>query len=248
MLEDSLFESQCRSKTDKSVTVTISAVVHVAMIGILILIPLIQIQAITVPPIDQSLLAPRFDTPKVVEVFAKQPKLQTISRADPYILTAPESIPKVVADVDEPTAPAVGFISPGAADSLGSLLRDVISPTTELVTPSDPGLPPPPPPAPPIVKAEPIRQGGIVQAANLIYQVKPIYPPLARSARLQGVVVMEAVISSEGLIESLRVISGHPLLNQAALDAVRQWKYRPTMLNGEAVEVITTVTVTFTLN
>jgi len=58
---------------------------------------------------------------------------------------------------------------------------------------------------------------------------------------------MEAVINKEGLIESLRVITGHPLLNQAALDAVKQWKYRPTMLNGEPVEVITTVTVTFTL-
>jgi len=58
---------------------------------------------------------------------------------------------------------------------------------------------------------------------------------------------MEAVINKEGLIESLRVVTGHPLLNQAALDAVKQWKYRPTMLNGEPVEVITTVTVTFTL-
>jgi len=77
--------------------------------------------------------------------------------------------------------------------------------------------------------------------------VNPIYPPLARQARIQGVVVMEAVISKEGSIESLRVVTGHPLLNQAALDAVKQWKYRPTLLNGEPVEVITTVTVTFNL-
>ena len=107
--------------------------------------------------------------------------------------------------------------------------------------------PPPLPPPPPIIKAEPIRQGGKVQAANLIHQVNPIYPPLARQARVQGVVVMEAVISKEGSIESLRVVTGHPLLNQAALDAVKQWKYRPTLLNGEPVEVITTVTVTFNL-
>jgi len=105
----------------------------------------------------------------------------------------------------------------------------------------------PPPPPPPITKAEPIRQGGNVQAANLIYQVNPAYPPLARQTRVQGVVVLEAVISREGWIESLRVITGHPLLNQAALDAVKQWKYQPTMLNGEPVEVITTVTVTFSL-
>ena len=86
-----------------------------------------------------------------------------------------------------------------------------------------------------------------MQAANLIHQVNPIYPPLARQARVQGVVVMEATISKDGSIESLRIIQGHPLLNQAALDAVQQWKYRPTMLNGDPVEVITTVTVTFRL-
>ena len=77
--------------------------------------------------------------------------------------------------------------------------------------------------------------------------MNPVYPPLARQIRVQGAVVMEAVINKEGSIESLRVISGHPLLNQAALDAVKQWRYRPTMLNGEPVEVITTVTVTFSL-
>src|SRR3989442_14036538 len=87
----------------------------------------------------------------------------------------------------------------------------------------------PPPPPPVITKAEPIRRGGNVQAANLIYQVNPVYPPLARQIRVQGVVGMEAGINKEVAIESLRVISGHPLLNQAALDAVKQWRYRPTM-------------------
>jgi protein TonB len=77
--------------------------------------------------------------------------------------------------------------------------------------------------------------------------VKPVYPTLARTTRTQGVVVLEAVISKSGSIDSLRVISGHPLLTQAALDAVQQWKYRPTMLSGEPVDVVTTVTVTFTL-
>jgi protein TonB len=81
----------------------------------------------------------------------------------------------------------------------------------------------------------------------LIYQVKPVYPPLARQARVQGVVVLEAVISKEGTIESLRTASGHPLLSQAALDAVKQWRYKPTLLSGEPVAVVTTVTVTFTL-
>jgi protein TonB len=99
----------------------------------------------------------------------------------------------------------------------------------------------------PITNTQPVRRGGTVQAANLIHQVKPDYPPIARLTRTQGVVVLEAVISKDGSIDRLRVVSGPPVLIQAALDAVKQWKYRPTMLNSEPVEVITTVTVTFTL-
>jgi protein TonB len=81
----------------------------------------------------------------------------------------------------------------------------------------------------------------------LIYQVQPAYPPLAKQTRTQGVVLLEAVIDRDGSIQSLRVISGHPLLTGAAVEAVKQWRYRPTLLNGEPIEVITTVTVTFTL-
>jgi protein TonB len=74
-----------------------------------------------------------------------------------------------------------------------------------------------------------------------------VYPRLAQATRVQGVVVLEAVIALDGSVKSLRVISGHPLLNQAAVEAVKQWLYRPTLLNGEPVEVATTITVTFTL-
>jgi len=75
----------------------------------------------------------------------------------------------------------------------------------------------------------------------------PAYPPLARSTRIQGPVVMSAVISKEGTIEELKLISGHPLLAPAAMAAVKQWRYKPLMLNDEAVEVETTITVNFTL-
>ena len=81
--------------------------------------------------------------------------------------------------------------------------------------------------------------------ASLINKVQPSYPPLARQARIQGTVIIEAVISRGGTIEELKVISGHPLLQQAAVDAVKQWRYKPTLLNNEPVEVVTTVTVTF---
>jgi protein TonB len=115
------------------------------------------------------------------------------------------------------------------------------------------GLPqaaPPPPPPPPPKPATPksIRVGGNVQQANLIRQVKPVYPPLAKAARVQGTVKFEAVIAKDGTIQNLHVVSGPPLLVNAALEAVKQWQYKPTLLNGEPVEVITTIDVNFTLS
>jgi protein TonB len=82
----------------------------------------------------------------------------------------------------------------------------------------------------------------------LIRRVQPVYPTPARNARIQGKVLLQAIISREGKIEQLQVISGHPMLVSAALDAVRQWRYRPYVLNGEAVDVETQVTVNFVLS
>ena len=83
---------------------------------------------------------------------------------------------------------------------------------------------------------------------NLVHRVQPDYPSLARQVRVQGQVVLRAMISREGAIEKLQVLSGHPMLMQAAVDAVRQWRYRPYVLNGEPVEVETQVTVNFVLS
>ena len=84
--------------------------------------------------------------------------------------------------------------------------------------------------------------------ANLVHRVQPAYPPLARAARIQGSVVLQAVISKTGTIENLQVLNGHPMLVRAALDAVQQWRYRPYFLNGEPVEVETQITVNFILS
>ncbi len=81
----------------------------------------------------------------------------------------------------------------------------------------------------------------------LLSRIEPRYPPMARATRTQGEVVMAAMIGRDGRIEGLRVVSGHPMLVQAALDAVSQWRYRPYMLNGQPVEVDTTISVKFTL-
>ena len=83
---------------------------------------------------------------------------------------------------------------------------------------------------------------------NLIYRVQPQYPPLARQARVQGMVVLRAMISRQGKIENLQVVSGHPLLVQSAINAVFEWRYRPYYLNNQPVEVETWITVNFTLS
>lgn len=83
---------------------------------------------------------------------------------------------------------------------------------------------------------------------NLIRRVQPDYPPIARGARIQGQVLLAAVISKEGQIENLRVLAGHPMLVRAALEAVSQWRYRPYILNSQAVEVETQITVNFLLS
>jgi TonB family protein len=108
----------------------------------------------------------------------------------------------------------------------------------------------PPPPLPPGLAAETpsaIRVGGNVQQTNLISQVKPLYPPEAKAARVQGTVRFDAMIGPDGHVENLHVVSGPPLLVNSALDAVRQWVYKPTLLNGQPVAVITQVDVNYTL-
>ena len=86
-----------------------------------------------------------------------------------------------------------------------------------------------------------------IQAAKLIRQVRPTYPPLAKQARVQGTVELSAVIAKDGTVQQLHVMLGHPLLVQAALQAVEQWVYAPTLINGEPMLVLTTIDVNFTL-
>jgi TonB family protein len=95
--------------------------------------------------------------------------------------------------------------------------------------------------------APPVRVGGSVRQPMKVRDVKPVYPPLAQEARVQGLVILEGVIDEQGNIADVKVLRGVPLLNDAAIEAVRQWKYTPTLLNGVPVPVIMTMTVTFTL-
>jgi protein TonB len=101
-----------------------------------------------------------------------------------------------------------------------------------------------PPPPPPVA---PVRVGGNIKAPTKTKNVNPVYPPIAQSARVQGVVIIEATIGPDGRVKDAKVLRSIPLLDQAALDAVKQWTFTPTLLNGVPVPVIMTVTVNFTL-
>jgi protein TonB len=105
--------------------------------------------------------------------------------------------------------------------------------------------PPPPPPPPP---ARPVRVGGDIKTPQKTKDVKPVYPAIAQSSRVSGVVIIEAVIGPDGKVSDAKVLRSIPLLDQAALDAVRQWEFTPTFVKGVAVPVIMTVTVTFSLS
>ena len=249
MLEDSLFESRGSRRTRKPVTLAIAAVAHVVTIGALVLIPLLETQALPLPPVNMPLWVPRPVELKSIPVFSHQSRASSPLPTETVpSFTEPQAIPDKIAIVDEPPRALVGFL-PSVGDVNRNPFLSIVS-GPGLASPVGPPVAPPAPPPPPPVpsfKATPVRLGGDVQAANLIHQVNPVYPALARQTRIQGVVVMEAVISKDGSVDRLRVISGHPFLSQAAIDAVKQWRYRPTMLNGEPVDVITTITVTFTL-
>ena len=134
---------------------------------------------------------------------------------------------------------------PGAINLGGSSLGDGIELDQFPAMPA--AAPPPHPPVVEKVPSGPIRVSTGAQMAKLIKKVIPEYPPLAKTARVSGVVHLLGVISKDGTIQNLQLISGHPLLARAAMEAVGQWRYQPTLLNGQPVEVIAPIDVTFTL-
>lgn len=165
-------------------------------------------------------------------------------------MTAPSQIPGEISQ--EPglrQGPVIcdncGIEDPNLPPGIGNDNKSGFSISETSLALSPPSLPPPVHQSSRTTR--PIPVGGDVQNANLISRVKPGYPHSAIIARIQGLVVLEAIISRQGVVEDLRVVSGNPMLVPAALDAVKQWRYRPTLLNGEPVEVETTITVSFTL-
>jgi len=242
MFEEMVVSSPTTKKTNKPWTVFISMAVQVVFLAILILIPLIYTEALPRTLMSSILLAPPPPPPPPPPPAAVQVIHKPVAHLmEAGKLVAPKAIPKELKQIKEEAEPDMGAGMVGgvpggvAGGSSGGVLGGVIGGAGN--------APPPPPRATP----KRVTVGGNVQAARLINRVTPIYPPLARQTRISGTVKLHAIIGKGGSVEQLQVVSGHPLLVQSALDAVRQWRYQPTLLNGDPVEVDTEIDVIFSL-
>jgi protein TonB len=242
MFEDSLLESGGRLKKRSPLTTVLSFLFQIGLLGVMILIPLIYTEALPKQQLMTFLVAPPPPPPPPPPpAAAPVVKVQkVVSELDQGQLRTPTTIPKKVLiahDDEQPPSGAVGVVGgvPGGVPGgqMGGVIGGIISSTPVAV--------------PKVATPQRVRVSQGVTEGLLMKKVQPTYPPLARSARIQGQVVLQAVIGKDGTIQNLRAVSGHPMLTPAAIDAVKQWRYKPYFLNGEPVEVDTQITVNFTL-
>lgn len=231
---DHLIVSGDMEKTHKPWAVTVSAIIQAMILLVMVLIPLIYTEALPKGMLNTFLVAPAPPPPppppQPVVKEVRAPKIINIQK-----MTAPTVIPKNVAVVKDEAPVIYTNSGEGVSGGTGNVLGGLIG--------SGPAGPPPPPTTP-----QRIRVGGNVEAASLINKISPEYPPIAKTAHVAGTVILHAIIAKDGAIRELQYVSGPPLLMKSALDAVKQWRYKPTMLNGEAVEVDTTIDVVFSLS
>jgi protein TonB len=244
MFEDSLLESGGRLKTKRGRTTTFAIFLEIIAIGIMVLLPLIFTEALPKQMTMSFLVAPPPPPPPPPPAAAPV-KIVKVIQTDIVngALRTPTKIPQKIQMIKEDEAPPPVMASSGVVGGvpggipggqMGGVIGGIINSTPVAV--------------PKVAAPQRVRVSSGVSTGLLIRRVNPTYPPLARQARIQGQVVLHAVISKDGSIEGLTLISGHPMLAPAAIDAVKQWKYKPYLLNGEPVEVDTEVQVNFTLS
>lgn len=240
MFEDSVLENRIARK--RRWTTLVSFALECAGIAILVLIPLFYTEALPNLNIMSRVEPPPAPAPPHVDVITtirEEPR----NRSEFFnnVLIEPQRIPdrtNILVDKAEPVDSGVGDTIgiPGGTgpNSPGNrVITDMLRPTIATL---------------PTLKSPTIIRRSHLDEGQIIRRVQPVYPAIARESRTQGAVVLEALIGKDGHIERLNLISGHPLLVRAAIDAVQQWRYRPYVLNGSPVEVQTTITVNFYLN
>jgi protein TonB len=246
-LLDSTAESPLTPAGGRRAAALIAGVIcEFTALGMLLVFPLIHTQGIDLKNLPaQEPLPPPPRAVKIVDVIRERSNRPAPPRTHPGSLLPPKVMPPRVGPVvDEPPPPAgppdgiiggidLGPAVPSSEDS--HWYRELARAYS--------------PPPPPFTPKPQVRQrvGGEVQAARLIFAPPPEYPSQAKMVHVQGTVRLEAIIATDGRIQSLRVVSGHPLLVPAAIAAVSQWRYQPTLLNGEPAEVQTEIHVNFIL-
>ena len=234
---ESLIESDSRGISSRSVmTMLISAGFQTGVIALLIVIPLLATDVMPEPPeVMMAFMAPPPPPPP------PPPPAPAAVRPTKPLESAKAQIPRplptsdFVAPVAVPTEISAEDFD--AAFVTGAVDTGVLSGALGGVEGGMPGAP----------AEEPVRVGGEVQPPKKVKDVRPEYPMTAKSARVEGTVILEAVIDSRGMVADVRVLKSIPLLDEAAVEAVKQWRYQATLLNGEAVPVVMTVTVNFGL-
>jgi len=241
LFSDSLLESSALERRRRSLATTLSVIFQCVVIVGLLILPLMFTEAMPTQQLVTFLISepPPPPPPAPAVPIAKVVQTDMLNNGG---LRTPTRIPKKVEMIREEEAPppamaggVIGGIPGGIpGGQLGGVIGGIIS-STPASTAMVPRLEP--------VKRIRISQG--VTQGMVISKIQPAYPKIALAARVTGVVMLKAVISKNGEIRELQLVSGHPLLVPAAIDAVKQWRYRPYLLNGEPVEVETVVTVTF---
>ena len=238
-------------KTNRGWPVVASLTIQFSLVGAALLVPLVNPEILpravwTALP----LAAPPPPAPPPAAAPVVEQVMRTVrSVMDGARMLLPRAIPPRVAMIDDGELTQLPGVQGGVPGGMpGGVPDGVVSSALEAAKTV---APPPVPHETPAAKPREtprLKTGGNVQDALIVHRVMPVYPPLARQARVEGKVVFKAVINARGLIQSLQLVSGHPLLVEAARDAVRQWRYRPTLLNGDPCEVDTVIEVNFTLN
>ena len=212
-------------------TVPLTMLMQATVVAAIVIVPLMAVGALPTTPSMMAFVAAPPPPPPPPPPAADKPPPPPV---DVNPNAAPVEAPK---EIKPETGLEAGFERSAGIE--GGIVGGVAGGITG-------GIPEPPPPPPP-PPAAPVRVGGNIKAPQKVKHVNPVYPPIAQSARVQGVVIIEATIGPDGAVKDAKVLRSIPLLDQAALDAVRQWQFTPTLLNGVPVPVIMTVTVQFTL-
>lgn len=244
MFAESMLETSWGQRTRRSWTTLTSFGLQALVIGPLLLFPLwktVGLPSGRVLPTPVSWGSP---PPAAPPLHHQNTTTIVQSNLADNVLIAPREVPRQVAMIEETSAPpqmsfntagVQGGTGSGSGDGVWKSLGDSLNHPASLPVSA----------AAPTVR--PFRSSSLL-AGSLVRRVQPVYPSLARSARVQGTVVLSAIISKAGTIENLRVLSGHPMLVAAAIEAVSQWRYRPYILNSEPIEVETQITVSFSLS